>query len=1514
MFLEKIIENAKSIPEAGAVEFNGAVTSYKELVSEANKFAEFLKKSRIKKGHSVIVYHSRNIDLIIKILGIFIAEGIYVPIDKNFPEGRLQEIADQLNSFAIVRDSDVEFFENCFVNDNPNLAYILFTSGSTGKPKGVCLGYDNINSFLDWVDKFYSESELEKTLFSTSISFDLSIFEIFAPLIKGKTILLVDKITDLIDNNRISPTLINTVPSAARALLETTSVPKSVTTFNIAGEPLTQNIVDELYKLENIQKVYNLYGPTECTTYATCFLTKRNTKDTFVSIGGALSNAKIIVVDEQLQEVSSETKGEILIGGQCVGIGYYGNQKSTDEKFVTLNGERFYRTEDIGFVKNDLLFYCGRIDHQIKMRGYRIELLEIEERMISIAGVTAAAVIYLEDRSEIFACICADSDQESIAENIKKYLPDYMIPTIKIFDKLPLNNNGKTDRIKLKEILLQTKNNSIESNNDLIKIAKKVLKKESINPEKNFFENGGHSLLAVQFLNEIKKQLKWNISIQDIFKAESLINLMDKFEPKFQELFPWERRFVAFENMSQGLGVYNMAYAFKLNDSFDVNTIDNAVSSLQKNFPILNTRFVSKNGHFYRSIGEQEKLQVFDDDSTEVLNEFSFRAFDFFGGSLIRFGLFNKNIIVIVCHHSILDGHSFQIILESFFNLLNGKIIQEQTLISWNTDESLLEEFKNIDTSCEMQWPITNRRDLKFDYVGRTKKIEIPRESLGKLEEILKVSHSNISNFILVIYAVTLSKFCRQKNFNVGVPFGNRLTTEEENSLGCFVNLLPIPFCFENSEKISTLIEYSRDKIWEYLAKQRVLFDDLIGFLKALATLSCNPIFQAVFVKLPDMTEMCEKHKVSEVELQFPHTKYDCTLQLIESRDKIILGLEYATSLINDQKAELLLDLIIENINNYKDDFEKTTDDFIYVKNATASSAIRFEKKETIVDLFENACKQYSDSVAVTFCEESITYSELDRKSSILASIILSKSKDSGVAIRMSAGIDLIVAILSVLKTGKMYIPIDPIVPDTRAKYILSDSGTKCIITNIDCDFECDAINISDVDFAADSENVNCYPKPDDYAYMIYTTGTTGNPKGTRITHHNVVRLFKATGDEFKFNGTDVWCLFHSYGFDFSVWEMFGALLFGGKLIIPTREEILSPQKFYEFIEKNQVSVLNQTPSALRSVLKEWNRKLPSLRYIVSGGEALEPSVIKEWSASPNFNCTKLINMYGITETTVHNTYYEVIGSEKNSAIGVPLKDLDIYLVDENTKVVSDGLKGEIIVAGDGVSCGYFNKDEITRKKFVRIPSIDERLFYRSGDLAIGNDDGNLIYLGRIDRQIQLRGFRIELAEIELKAFEFIKKQCVATVESINSEDCLSLYVKSSDSLDKGELRLFLSKNLPSYMVPNYICCIDEFPLNMNGKINFEALKKLKAVESEAKELILTPEEKIVKEVCEEILACNIVDISKNFFELGAHSFSIIKIAKKLEEHGYKIDVLDLFVYSNVKDLAAFLQTKKENS
>ncbi|GHT91052.1 hypothetical protein FACS1894122_02720 [Alphaproteobacteria bacterium] len=1521
MFLDTIVENAKYFSQSPAVIFNDLVLNYKNLFSEANKFSEYLKQNGLKKGHAVILYHSRNIDLISKILGIFIAGGIYVPVDKKFPEGRLNEISDQLNPFAIVRDSNVEFCSGSSFDNNQDLAYILFTSGSTGKPKGVCLGYDNINSFLNWADDHYSETELERTLFSTSISFDLSIFEIFAPLLKGKAILLVDKITDLIENSRnINPTLINTVPSAAKALLEASSVPETVVTFNIAGEPLTQNIVDGLYNLKNVKKVYNLYGPTECTTYATCFLTERNSKEIFTPIGKALSNSAITIVDENSNTVSSGAKGEILISGRCVGIGYYNNCESTEEKFVTLNGQRFYKTGDIGFIENDILFYCGRIDHQIKMRGYRIELLEIEERIISIAGVKSVAVIYLEDRSEIVACVCSDLDKTYIEDGIKKYLPDYMIPTIKIFDILPLNQNGKIDRKKLKEDLLlsvvvDNAGSPAEHNHKLIEIVKKVLKRDSINVEKSFFEQGGHSLLAVQFLNEIKKHLKWNISIQDIFTLENLRDIIDKFEPTLQELFPWERRFVAFENMSPGLGVYNMSYAFKLNKSFDVMDISNAVIELQKNFPILNTRFISKNEHFYRSFGELEKLQISRECSSQIVNEFSFKPFDFFGGTLVRFGLFNGDIIVISCHHSILDGHSFQIVLENFFDLLNGRSVEKQTVIYWNTDESILEDFKSIDVFCEMQWPKTSQRNLKYDYIGCTKKIEIDKSSLHEIEKKLKVRHCNISNFILAVYAITLGKFCRQKNFNIGVPFGNRITAEEEYSLGCFVNLLPLPFNFEENEKLSVITEKVRDNIWEYLGKQRILFDDMLSYLKVPANLSRNPIFQAVFVKLPDMTEMCERYDISEMELQFPYAKYDCTLQLTENKDKIILGLEYATSVLDDSKAELFLKLIIENINNYKNDLEKSLDDFIYVDNAKQRSSISFEKHETIVDWFKNICNSHTNNIAITHCGESITYGELDRKSSILASVISKKSRGSGVAIRMSVGIDLIVAILATLKAGKMYVPIDPIVPDSRASYILSDSGTECIITNIDCNFECEIINISTIDFEATCSDDGSFIPPDNYAYMIYTTGTTGNPKGTRITHHNVVRLFKATADLFKFNDSDVWCLFHSYGFDFSVWEIFGALLYGGKLTIPTRNEILSPAKFYEFIKSNEVSVLNQTPSALKSVLKEWKCHLPALRYIVSGGEALEPSVIKEWSLSLNFATTKLINMYGITETTVHNTYYEVTGQEKNSVIGLPLRDLDIYLVDENEKVVSNGLNGEIVVAGDGVSDGYFNKDDITKKKFVRIPSIDERLFYRSGDLAIENSNCDLIYLGRIDRQVQLHGFRIELAEIELKAFEFCKKQCVAIIENINDEDFLSLYVKSGDSLNKNNLRLFLSKNLPAYMVPNYIHYVDEFPLNMNGKINTEILKTLKNVEATTEEnsFSITLDEKIIKEVCEEILDCRISDLSINFFELGAHSFSIIKIAKKLEEHKYKVDVLDLFVYSNVKDLAAFLKTRNEN-
>ena len=1522
MFLKKIEINARRFSDKVAVKYGAFELSYKELFDKAYNFANLLKQNGLVKGNAVILYHSRNQDLLYKILGIFLSGGIYVPIDKKFPEGRLAEISEQLNPFAIVEDDKIDYRTNCSINDSEELAYILFTSGSTGKPKGVCLGYDNLNAFLDWVDGNYSEKELCHTLLSTSISFDLSIFEIFAPLIKGTSIILIDKVTDLIEQKNIFPTIINTVPSAVSALLESQAIPSSVITVNIAGEPLRQSLVHDLYDLGHIEKVYNLYGPTECTTYATCMCVSREYDGIFASIGRHLENfSKIIIVDENLAMVKNGQKGEILIGGKCVGKGYYQNTELSEEKFITVNGEFFYRTGDIGAFENDVISFYGRIDSQIKMRGYRIELLEIERRLLSIEGIKSAVVIFLDEYQEIVACVSSKLEKVFIQTEMKKFLPDYMMPNIMIFDALPLNQNGKIDRIQLKtELNCFWEKDKYNATNihPLLEIAKKVLKKNNVYAERSFFEQGGHSLLTVQFFNEIKKNLKWDISIQEIFEAESLQQLIEKFESnkdnenKLKEIYPWEKRFIAFEKMNPGLGVYNLAYAFEFNYQVDVQKLQDAVQRLQNLYLFLTERFIIRSEKFYKSVGNAMQLQSFDTTSKEAINDFAFKAFDFFGGPLIRFGLFSERIMVISAHHCVVDGRSFQVILDTLFKILNNENVEKQNIVFWNSDKSLLKEFRNIDCNCEMRWPRVELRPLRFDYCGKTKKLELNKSDFSDLSAELKGIHCNFANFVFAIYALTLSKFCRQKQFNIGVPFGNRLNLEEESSLGCFVNVLPISFDFEKLHTIQELIEYCRNMIWEYLGKQRVQFDDLLDYLKVPTSLSTNPIFQAVFVSLPNMEYLCAENNISEIELDFPYAKYDCTLQITESNDKIILGLEYATSVIDEQKASLLLNLIKENMFYFCKNLNESTDQFKYIHQNISRNSCVFPKSTTITDEFALCCAKYPDNIAVKHLDEKITYKELDDLSSAVANTIAESvaSEDVGIAVRMNVGIDLIVAILGILKAGKMYVPIDPIVPDSRANYILADSNTKCVITNIcDCQFNCKVIQYNNIDFSK-TKHCICKIDCDDYAYMIYTTGTTGNPKGIRINHHNVVRLFKATESQFKFCNNDIWCLLHSYGFDFSVWEIFGALLFGGTLVIPTKNEILSPAQLYNFIEKNNVTILNQTPSALKMVLKEWDHILPNLKYIISGGEALESSVIREWSLCVNFPISKLINMYGITETTVHNTYYGIKGNENCSVIGTPLKDLDIYLIDENKQVVSEGLKGEIIVAGDGVSDGYYNKAAITKEKFINIPEIDERTFYRSGDLAIKNN-GNLVYLGRIDRQVQLRGFRIELAEIELKAFEYSRKQCVAALEKIHDEDSLVLYIKSEHIYQEIDaLRLFLKQNLPPYMIPNYIFSIEKFPLNMNGKIDFVALRSLRnfQLSLEKNDYQISPTEDKIKTICEEELEIKISDLRKNFFELGAHSFSLIKIAKRLNDLGYSLDVIELFTYSNIHDLASFLE------
>jgi len=588
--------------------------------------------------------------------------------------------------------------------------------------------------------------------------------------------------------------------------------------------------------------------------------------------------------------------------------------------------------------------------------------------------------------------------------------------------------------------------------------------------------------------------------------------------------------------------------------------------------------------------------------------------------------------------------------------------------------------------------------------------------------------------------------------------------------------------------------------------------------------------------------------------------------------------------------------------------------------------------KNTIVHLFSKQVKKTPKNIAITFNDTQLTYCELNKLSNQLAKHLKIKGvkEKNLVPICIDRSLNMIIGILAILKAGAAYVPIDPEYPEDRISYMLDDIGAEVMVCGSKESFlfssreNITLINL-DIDWhliAQQSEDeIEHSLDANDLAYIIYTSGSTGRPKGVMITHWNVFRLFVNETPLFHFRETDVWTMFHSFCFDFSVWEMYGALLFGGKLIIVPKETAKDAGLFTHLLVKEGVTILNQTPSAFYilqdQVVNTADKNLLKVRYVIFGGEALNPAKLLPWHKL--YQDCRLINMYGITETTVHVTYQQLEASHFNSSksvIGSPIPTLYAYVMDENLQHLPEDTEGELYIGGDGLARGYLNLPELTANRFIKDPfsKDDHARLYRTGDLAVKKADGTLEYRGRIDDQVKIRGYRIELGEIEhvMQQAPGVK-HAIVIAQDHEGDKRLVGYVVPLNEFDKQSVISFLDTRLPEYMVPHVFMKLDEIPLTSNGKVNKKMLP-----DPDASELITTVYVKPTLET--EIKLANLwikllgvkrVGIHDNFFELGGNSLLAQKTVGLLKQQNIKLPVTKLYQYPTVSGISAFLDGRK---
>ncbi|ACK67646.1 amino acid adenylation domain protein [Rippkaea orientalis PCC 8801] len=783
---------------------------------------------------------------------------------------------------------------------------------------------------------------------------------------------------------------------------------------------------------------------------------------------------------------------------------------------------------------------------------------------------------------------------------------------------------------------------------------------------------------------------------------------------------------------------------------------------------------------------------------------------------VLRVHLFRRSetdyIFLLTVHHIACDGWSLWLMLDELRQLYTAE--KEDKLISLPPIKSSYHNFVKLQNekitgeTGEKLWhywhnqlggelPVLNLptdypRPPIQTYYGDSYSFKINQELTQKLKFLAKTNQTTLFVVLLSAFQILLHRYTRQDDILVGSPIIARNDATFNDLVGYLVNTAVLRSNLSGNPTFRSFLGQVKQTVLEAIAYQDYPFSLLVEKLQPKRDLSYSPLFQAEFVlqtpqKSQELLSLLTTEEVyksvnwGELILEtFPikqqEGQVDLTLELLNAKECLCGSFKYKTDLFQVDTIERMsghFQVLLEGIvNNPQEEIGKLPlltegekQKILVEWNDTRSD---YSQDKCIHQLFEEQVAKTPDAVAVVYEEQQLTYQELNQKANQLAHYLhkLGIKPDTLVGICVERSLEMIIGLLGILKAGGAYVPIDPNYPAERISHIINDSQIHLLLTqkllreNIpENQAKLILIDCSNSAFLEEStQNLACQSQTDNLAYVIYTSGSTGKPKGVLINHANVTRLFLATQDWYQFNAKDVWTLFHSYAFDFSVWELWGGLFYGGRVVIVPYFVSRSPEEFYQLLHREQVTVLNQTPSAFQQLIRvdeksDYQTKL-NLRLVIFGGEALDIPSLKPWFDKYGDCQPQLVNMYGITETTVHVTYRPITQADvfsSSSVIGIPIPDLQVYILDQNLQPVPIGVPGEMCVGGDGVSRGYLNRPELTAEKFILHPFSNhpEERLYRSGDFARYLPNGDIEYIGRIDHQVKIRGFRIELGEIE---------------------------------------------------------------------------------------------------------------------------------------------------------------------
>jgi len=1160
-------------------------------------------------------------------------------------------------------------------------------------------------------------------------------------------------------------------------------------------------------------------------------------------------------------------------------------------------------------------------------------------------------------------------------------LPSALVPVARIARL----DNGNVDFSQLASPFLRSRDARFEwplgaCEELLANIWMELLKCERVGRNDNFFELGGYSLVGMQLVARIRNVFGVELPLRQVFERTELAaqaRLIEEAQNQgtaLPALVPVGRdralplsfsqqRLWFLSRMMAPNAVYNIPLALRLGGALDQGALVRSLNAVVDRHEALRTRFAEVDGQAVQVIDPAGRAWVVVEDiATEAQLHERYLAeraycYELSSEPLVRLRLlrtaFDGQVVLLASfHHIVFDGWSMGIFFKELAHLYQLETgvpgtpppaplpIQFADYAHWQREQLTGEVIAAQMAYWERQLaglppllelPTDRPRPAEQRYRGAMVECGLDAGLVASLQALNRSCGSTLFMSLISAFALLLGRYARQQDVAVGTPVANRRHSETEGLIGFFLNSLVMRFDLSGQPSFRKLLVAAREMSLQAYAHQDVPFEHLVERLNPVRSLSHAPLFQVSCSLVNTPVGAGAFPGVEIAPLQYAEdegvARYDLTFNFSAQADGSLRGnMEYNTDLFDRATIERfvghyerLLTEIVARPDAAIDDYallgEAERHQLLTGWNGTGAA---FDTPRCLHQLFEAQAARNPDAVALVFEGSETSYGELDRRANRLAHRLRARGvgPDALVALIIERSTEMVVAILGILKAGGAYVPIDPASPRDRIDYMLGDCGAELVLTADDLlgldDERCDPPTPAGLG-------------PDRLAYVIYTSGSTGKPKGVMVEHRNVAQLLAATEAQFGFGAHDTWTLFHSFAFDFSVWELWGALAYGGKLVVVPKAVAQSPLDFYELACREKVTVLNQTPSAFAGFIEAdaQLRGALSLRAVVFGGEKLKPSSLLPWTARHGDEAIALVNMYGITETTVHVTYRRLRQADLEGAcsvIGPQLAHLTLYILDGGTMQPAPiGVAGEMFVGGSGVARGYLNQPALTEQKFVPNPFAGDpspRL-YRSGDLARRLASGEIEFIGRIDNQVKIRGFRIELGEIEaqLMSHAAVQSAVVLVREDTPGDKRLVAYLvfdpAGIPSDPAGVLRAHLAAALPDYMLPGAYVVLEALPLTNNGKLDTERLPRPET-DAYARRQYVAPTSALEEQLAllwRQNLGSEQVGTQDNYFAIGGDSIRSMSLVADARKAGLYFAIRDLFAHPTIAALATVVRS-----